>query len=384
MLVLRIPKTLIEISFEESDLLKNIQQLQDPRTRWTQHSLTDIVIIAIMAVLSGADDWNAIQAYGEVKKSWLSGFLRLPNGIPSHDTFNNVISRLEPGVFAECCLGWMKEAATKIGAQIISIDGKSFNGSYDREKGQKSLHMVSAWVSSHHLLLGQVKTDKKSNEITAIPKLLELIDIKGHIVTIDAMGAQKKIAQQIIKQEGDYVMSLKGNQGKLHENVVKAFEAAQLKEWEGIRHETCQTIEAGHGRIEKRRYHILPAAAVEIPKGWSTIQSVVMVERERTDWKKTSYEVQYHICSLSANVERISQAIRAHWGVENKLHWSMDVIFKEDKSRIRTGYGSENFGTMRRQTLGLLKRDTTLKKSIRLKRYHAAMDNDYLISVLCS
>jgi predicted transposase YbfD/YdcC len=384
MLVLRIPKTLIEISFEESDLLKNIQQLQEPRTRWTQHSLTDIVIIAIMAVLSGADDWNAIQAYGEVKKSWLSGFLRLPNGIPSHDTFNNVISRLEPSVFAECCLGWMKEAATKIGAQIISIDGKSFNGSYDREKGQKSLHMVSAWVSSHHLLLGQVKTDKKSNEITAIPKLLELIDIKGHIVTIDAMGAQKKIAQQIIKQEGDYVISLKGNQGKLHENVVKAFEAAQLKEWEGIRHETCQTIEAGHGRIEKRRYHILPAAAVEIPKGWSTIQSVVMVERERTDWKKTSYEVQYHICSLSANVERISQAIRAHWGVENKLHWSMDVIFKEDKSRIRTGYGSENFGTMRRQTLGLLKRDTTLKKSIRLKRYHAAMDNDYLISILCS
>jgi predicted transposase YbfD/YdcC len=375
---------LTEISFEESDLLKNIQQLQEPRTRWTQHSLTDIVIIAIMAVLSGADDWNAIQAYGEVKKNWLSGFLSLPNGIPSHDTFNNVISRLEPSVFAECCLGWMKEAAAKIGAQIISIDGKSFNGSYDREKGQKSLHMVSAWVSSHHLLLGQVKTDKKSNEITAIPKLLELIDIKGHIITIDAMGAQKKIAQQIIKQEGDYVMSLKGNQGKLHKNVVKAFKVAQAKEWDGIRHETCQTIEAGHGRIEKRRYYIMPAAAVEIPQGWPTIQSVVMVERERTDWKKTSHEVQYHICSLPADVEKISQAIRAHWGVENKLHWSMDVIFNEDKSRIRTGYGSENFGTMRRQTLGLLKRDTTLKKSIRLKRYHAAMDNDYLIRVLYS
>jgi predicted transposase YbfD/YdcC len=278
----------------------------------------------------------------------------------------------------------MKEAAAKIGAQIISIDGKSFNGSYDREKGQKSLHMVSAWVSSHHLLLGQVKTDKKSNEITAIPKLLKLIDITGHIVTIDAMGAQKEIAQQIINQEGNYVISLKGNQGKLHKNVVEAFEEAVEKEWEGVRHETCQTIEAGHGRIEKRRYYLMPASVVEVPKGWSTVQSVVMVERERTDWKKTSYEVQYHICSLPADLEKISQAIRAHWGVENQLHWSVDVVFGEDKSRIRTGHGSENFGTMRRQTLGLLKKDTTLKKSIRLKRYHAAMDNDYLTRVLYS
>ncbi|MEO0011639.1 MAG: hypothetical protein RLZZ535_28 [Cyanobacteriota bacterium] len=181
--MLQSSQPITRISFEESELLKNIQQLQDPRTRWTQHSLTDIVSIAIMAVLSGADDWNAIEAYGEAKKEWLSGFLSLRNGIPSHDTFNDVISRLEPNTFAECCLGWMKEAAAKIGAQIISIDGKSFNGSYDREKDQKSLHMVSAWVSSHHLLLGQVKTEKKSNEITAIPKLLELIDIKGQIVT---------------------------------------------------------------------------------------------------------------------------------------------------------------------------------------------------------
>ena len=384
MLVLQSSKPLIEVSFEESDLLKNIQQLPDPRTRWTQHSLTDIVTIAVMAVLSGADDWNAIQTYGDAKKDWLSKFLSLPSGIPSHDTFNYVISRLEPSRFAECCLGWMKEAATKIGAQVISIDGKSFNGSYDREKGQKSLHMVSAWVSSHYLLLGQVKTEKKSNEITAIPKLLEMIDIKGHIVTIDAMGAQRKIAEQIIKQGGDYVISLKGNQGKLHKNVMKAFEAAQAKEWEGVRYETYQGIEAGHGRIEKRRYYIVPAATVEIPKGWSTIQSVVMVERERTDWKKTSYEVQYHISSLPADVKKISQAIREHWGVENNLHWSMDVVFGEDKSRIRKGHGSENFGTMRRQTLGLLKKDTSLRKSIRLKRYHASMDNDYLLQVISS
>jgi predicted transposase YbfD/YdcC len=377
-------KPLTEVSFEESELLKNIQQLQDPRTRWTQHSLTDIVTIAIMAVLSGADDWNAIESYGEAKKDWLSGFLSLLNGIPSHDTFNDVISRLEPSIFAECCLGWMKEAAANIGAQIISIDGKSFNGSYDREKSQKSLHMVSAWVSSHHLLLGQVKTEKKSNEITAIPKLLELIDIKGHIVTIDAMGAQKKIAQQIVKQGGEHVISLKGNQGTLHNNVKKAFDEAVAQEWEGVRHETCKTIEGGHGRIEKRRYYLIPAAAVAMPKGWPTVQSVVMVERERSDWKKTSYEVQYYICSLSADVEKIGKAIRAHWGIENQLHWSIDVVFGEDKSRIRTGHGSENFGTMRRQTLGLLKRDTTLKKSIRLKRYHAAMDNDYLIRVLCS
>ncbi len=382
--MLKSSKPSTEINFADSDLLRNIQQLQDPRTRWTQHSLTDIVTIAIMAVLSGADDWNAIQAYGEAKKDWLSEFLSLPNGIPSHDTFNSVIGRLEPTIFAECCLGWMKEAAAKIGAQLIAIDGKSFNGSYDREKGQKSLHMVSAWVSSHQLLLGQVKTEKKSNEITAIPKLLDLIDIRGHIVTIDAMGAQKKIAEKIVKEGGDYVISLKGNQGKLHKNVMNAFDKAQAKEWEGVRHETCQTLEAAHGRIEKRSYYILPAAAVEMPKGWSTIQSVVMVERERTDWKKTSHEVQYHICSLPADVEKISQAIRAHWGVENQLHWSMDVVFGEDKSRVRKRHGAENFGTMRRQTLGLLKKDTSLKQSIRLKRYRAAMDNDYLLQVMCS
>jgi predicted transposase YbfD/YdcC len=378
------PQPLMVIDFEGSELLKNVQQLEDPRIRWTQHSLTDIVIIAIMAVLSGADDWDTIQAYGDAKKDWLSEFLLLPNGIPSHDTFNRVISCIDPVAFAECCIGWMKEAAAQIGAQIISIDGKAFNGSYDREKGQKSLHMVSAWVSSHNLLLGQVKTEEKSNEITAIPKLLEMIDIRGHIISIDAMGAQKNIAEQIVKQEGDYVISLKGNQGNLHKNVKEAFEAAQSNQWEGVRHETCQTIEVGHGRTEKRRYYLLPATAVEIPKGWSTIQSVVMVERERTDWKETTHEFQYHICSLPADVEKISKAIRAHWGIENKLHWSMDVIFGEDKSRIRNGYGAENFGTMRRQTLGLLKKDTTLKQSIRLKRYRAAMDNDYLLKVICS
>jgi predicted transposase YbfD/YdcC len=351
------PQPLMVIDFEGSESLKNVQQFEDPRIRWTQHSLTDIVIIAIMAVLSGADDWDTIQAYGDAKKDWLSEFLLLPNGIPSHDTFNRVISCIDPVAFEECCIGWMKEAAAQIGAQIISIDGKVFNGSYDREKGQKSLHMVSAWVSSHNLLLGQVKTEEKSNEIKAIPKLLEMIDIKGHIVSIDAMGAQKNIAEQIVKQEGDYVISLKGNQGNLHKNVKEAFEAAQSNKWEGVRHETCQTIEVGHGRTEKRRYYLLPATAVEIPKGWSTIQSVVMVERERTDWKETTHEFQYHICSLPADVEKISKAIRAHWGIENKLHWSMDVIFGEDKSRIRKGHGAENFGTMRRQTLGLLKKE---------------------------
>lgn len=380
--MLQKPKTIKEISFEESDLLKSIQQLPDPRTRWTQHSLIDIVTIAIMAVLSGADDWNAIQAYGEAKQEWLSGFLELPNGIPSHDTFNNVISRISPVAFAECCIGWMREAATNIGAQVISVDGKELRNSYDSEKGQKSLHLVSAWVSSHHLLLGQVKTDEKSNEITAIPKLLELINIKGHIVTIDALGAQKKIAQQIVKQEGDYIFSLKGNQCNLHKGVEKVFEEAVKKEWEGVRYEAHQTIEAGHGRIEKRRYYAMPAATVQMPKGWETMQSIVMVERERTYRNKTSVEVQYYISSLSADIEKISNAIRSHWGVENQLHWSIDVVFREDKSRIRTGHGAENFATMRRQTLGLLTKDTSLKKSIRLKRYRAAMDNDYLSRVL--
>jgi predicted transposase YbfD/YdcC len=203
--------------------------------------------------------------------------------------------------------------------------------------------------------------------ITAIPKLLELINIKGHIVTIDAMGAQKKIAQQIVKQEGDYIFSLKGNQCNLHKGVEKAFEEATRKEWEGVRHEAYQTIEAGHGRIEKRRYYAMPAAMVEMPEGWETMQSIVMVERERTYQKKTSLEVQYYISSLLANIEKISNAIRSYWGVENQLHWSIDVVFGEDKSRIRTGHGSENFATMRRQTLGLLKKDTSQYGTVKQK-----------------
>lgn len=372
----------LELNFEDSELYQNIQRIEDPRSGWVRHKLADIVVIAIMAVLSGADDWNAIESYGEAKTEWLAGFLELPNGIPSHDTFNKVISCLDPVVFADCCIGWMREAAAQIGAQVIAIDGKSLHNSYDRAKRQKALQMVSAWVSSHQLLLGQVRTQEKSNEITAIPKLLEMIDIKGHIVTIDAMGCQKAIVQQIVAQGGDYIIGLKGNQGSLHQHVKAKFQAA-AQGWEEIAHEYYEVVEAGHGRVENRQYWLLPATTIQLPPEWSTVHSIVMVQRQRDDWQQHPTETRYYISSLPADVQRLASGIRSHWGVE-QFHWSMDVTFGEDASRIRTGHGAENFATMRRQTLGLLKRDTSLKKSIRLKRYHAAMDNDYLIRVLFS
>jgi predicted transposase YbfD/YdcC len=381
--MLKSPHPMPELVLEESELFKNIQQIEDPRTRWTRHKLSDILIIAIMAVICGADDWNAIETYGEAKKEWLSGFLELPNGIPSHDTFNNLMSRIDPIVFADCCLAWMREAAVQIGAQIISIDGKSLNNSYDREKGQKSLHLVSAWVSSHQLLLGQVKTEEKSNEITAIPKLLDLIDIKGHIVTIDAIGCQKAIAQTIVARGGDYIIGLKGNQGNLHKTVEESFAKACTADWVRIPHEYHETLDTGHGRTEKRQYWLIPTTAIKIPDGWETVQSVVMVKREREDWRQTSKETHFYISSLTADVKKIGAGIRSHWGVE-EFHWSLDVTFAEDDSRIRSGSAAENFATMRRQALGILKKDTSLKKSIRLKRYHAAMNNDYLVRILVS
>lgn len=371
-----------EITFEESDLFQNVRSLKDPRTRWTQHSLLDIVTIAIMAVVGGADDWNSIQAYGEAKKDWLRGFLRLSNGIPSHDTFNSVISRIEPTEFANCCLAWMKEAASKIGGQVISIDGKNLKNSYDRAKGQKSLHMVSAWVSSHRLLIGQVKTSQKSNEITAIPKLLELIDIRGHIVTIDAMGCQKAIVSQIVNQGGDYIIGLKGNQKNLHKSVAELFETATDHKGFGMKPQSYQTIETGHHRTETRQYCLIPATELKLPTPWSTVQSLVMVTRNRSDWRQTSNETHFYLSNIPNDVEKIAKAIRTHWGIENQLHWSLDIVFGEDASRIRQGHGAENFATMRRQALGLLNKDTSLHKSIRLKRYHAAMDNDYLVRVL--
>lgn len=377
------PTDLLNVSF-----LNHFETLTDPRIeRSKEHLLIDIVAIAILAVISGADGWGAIELYGKTKYEWLKGFLELPNGIPSHDTFSRVFARIEPKQFQECFLSWVNSITQKLELEVIAIDGKTMKQSYDRNQSQKPLHIVSAWSASHQLVLGQKKVNKKSNEVTAIPALLELLEIEKSIITIDAMGCQKEIAALIIKKKGDYLLALKGNQKLLHKDVKDWFELARKEEFAGREHSYYQQIEGGHHRVEKRQ--IWTVAVSELPSLhnqslWTGLKTVVMVVSERRLWNKTTTEVRFYLSSLASNAEKISQAIRSHWGIENSLHWTLDVTFSEDKSRIRKDNSPENFALLRRLAINLLKQEKGFKGSLKMKRYLAGMDNNYLVQILDS
>ena len=377
------PTDLLNVSF-----LNHFQTLTDPRIeRSKEHLLIDIVAIAILAVISGADGWGAIELYGKAKYEWLKGFLELPNGIPSHDTFSRVFARIEPKQFQECFLSWVNSITQKLELEVIAIDGKTMKQSYDRNQSQKPLHIVSAWSASHQLVLGQKKVNKKSNEVTAIPALLELLEIEESIITIDAVGCQKEIAALIIKKKGDYLLALKGNQKLLHKDVKDWFELARKEEFAGREHSYYQQIEGGHHRVEKRQ--IWTVAVSELPSLhnqslWTGLKTVVMIVSERRLWNKTTTEVRFYLSSLASNAEKISQAIRSHWGIENSLHWTLDVTFSEDKSRIRKDHSPENFALIRRLAVNLLKQEKGFKGSLKMKRYLAGMDNNYLVQILDS
>lgn len=365
-------------------LIKQFESLEDPRVRQPEHLLLDIVAIAILAVLSGADDMVAVETYGKAKQSWLATFLALPNGIPSHDTFSRVLALIDPQQLHECFLKWVEQLSEQLEINLINIDGKTARGSYDREQSLKALHTVSAWSCEHHLVLAQQRVETKSNEITAIPELLNLLDISGAIITLDAMGTQRTIAAQIIEQGGDYILALKGNQGSLHKSVKAFFEAAEQSQWAGIELSHSDATEAGHHRIEHRQVWAVPLSqvpALACHSKWKGLATVVMVKRERQLWHKTTTEVCFYITSLAADATFLAQAIRSHWGIENSLHWVLDVTFQEDQSRIRNGHGPENIGLLRRLSLNLLKRESS-KQSLKQKRYRAAMDNDFLVKVL--
>ena len=377
------PTDLLNVSF-----LNHFQTLTDPRIeRSKEHLLIDIVAIAILAVISGADGWGAIELYGKAKYEWLKGFLELPNGIPSHDTFSRVFARIEPKQFQECFLSWVNSITQKLELEVIAIDGKTMKQSYDRNQSQKPLHIVSAWSASHQLVLGQKKVNKKSNEVTAIPALLELLEIEESIITIDAVGCQKEIAALIIKKKGDYLLALKGNQKLLHKDVKNWFELARKEEFAGREHSYHQQIEGGHHRVERRQTWTV--AVSELPplhnqSLWTGLKTVVMVVSERRLWNKTTTEVRFYLSSLASNAEKISQAIRSHWGIENSLHWTLDVTFSEDKSRIRKDHSPENFALLRRLAVNLLKQEKEFKGSLKMKRYLAGMDNNYLVQILDS
>lgn len=370
-----------------SRLLEHFQSLEDPRAeKLVEHRLLDIIGLTICAVICGADTWVDIEEYGKAKEKWLKGFLELPNGIPSHDTIARLFAALNPEALQECFLSWVKAVAQLNEGEIIPIDGKTVRHSYDRGKKKGAIHMVSAWASQNRLVLGQVKVDEKSNEITAIPQLLKVLEIKGCIVTIDAMGAQKEIAKQIIERGGDYVLSLKGNQGNIHKDVEQLFKWAQKTKFRNIPHEFYRTVDGGHGRIETRRYWLLDGVEHLIDgQLWSGLKRVGMVESERRlPGKEPSIERRYYLVSLDGNVELFAQSVRSHWGIENQLHWVLDVVFNEDASRIRKDHAPENFALIRHVAANLLRRETSVRVGLKAKRLKAGWDNHYLSKILAS
>lgn len=363
--------------------------ITDPRDeRYVKHSLVNIITIAICGAICGADDWVAVETFGHAKREWLEKHLDLPNGIPSHDTFGTVFAYLDPQAFQQSFINWVRAVSEVTEGEIVPIDGKTLRRSHDKGIGKEAIHMVSAWANQSHLVLGQVKVDDKSNEITAIPALLELLALKGCLVTIDAIGCQKEIARQIVDQQADYVLALKENQGKLYQEVVDLFAAGVKTDFEHIPYHFHPDFNKGHGRLEWRRCWTIDdphfIAYLDPDHTWPALTSVVMVEAQRTLQGQTSTEKRYYISSLPGDPHHLLQATRQHWGIENKLHWVLDVAFREDHSRVRRGHAPENLAVVRHIALNLLKQETSLNCGIHTKRLRAGWDQAYLEQVLAS
>ncbi len=376
------------ISQIQADLSSYFTDVKDPRVNRTKkHLLKDILVIAILAVIAGAQGWEDIENYGCAKQQWLEEFLELPNGIPSDDTFRRVFERIDPIALSECLTKWVQQLIPSLEPKIVPIDGKCLRGSSDREQGIKALHLVTAWVAEQNLTLGQIKVEDHSNEITAIPTLLELIDIQGAVITIDAMGTQTEIVRLIRQKKADYVLALKTNHPTLHAQVKKWFELAFANNFEGITVSTARRVEKGHHRTEKRCCWAVPLSefgGLYKQEQWSGLQTIVMVERTRHLWNKVTHEVQFYLSSLPADAQNLGHAIRTHWGIENQVHWTLDVTFNEDHCRIRSCNSPRNLALLRRMALNALNQEKSLKRSLRQKMKRAAMNNNYMMTVLQS
>jgi predicted transposase YbfD/YdcC len=357
--------------------------VHDPRIdRGKRHVLIDVMTIAILAVICGADSWVGVVQFGKAKETWLKAFLALPNGIPSHDTFGRVFSLLDPEQFAKGFMDWIATLRTFLPFEVIAVDGKTVRGSFDKASGVSAIHMVSAWACRNGILLGQRKIDAKSNEITAIPKLLELLDLHGATVTIDAMGCQRDIAEQIVAQGGDYALALKGNQPSINDEIQMLVGNATAEVLEMKAASSAETVDGDHGRIETRKYWVMDdLSSLSSTMTWPGIQAVGIADRTRDINGKIENERAFYLLSEAMPADRFGWTVRSHWGVENNLHWSLDVSFSEDKSRVRKDNAAENFATVRRLALTLLKAAPS-KVGIANRRLRAGWDNDFLLEVV--
>ena len=364
--------------------------LTDPRRdHLKEHRLVDIITIALCGAICGADGWAAIETFGREKEGWLRTFLALPGGIPSHDTFGRVFARLDPEEFRRCFLTWVRAVVGEPEQEVVAIDGKTSRRSHDRGAGKEALHLVSAWATTSGLVLGQVATDAKSNEITAIPVLLRLLDLEGAVVTTDAMGCQTAIATQIVAQHADYVLALKDNHEKLHERVRQTFADADRAAGTTLPLGDLladTTTDKGHGRLEQRRCRAIDdpdyLAYIDPDRAWPSLTSIVCIESTRRIGDTVSTEARHYLSSLPADAAMLARTIRRHWGIENRLHWVLDVAFHEDASRVRVGHAPENFAILRHFALNLLRQDRSSKGSVPTKRFRAALNDRYLRSLL--
>ncbi len=362
----------------KSNLHTHFKCIKDPRIdRKKLHSLHDILSLVVIGIICGADSWDAIEEFGKAKKEFLATFLKLQNGIPSHDTINRVFSSINPKKFELAFISWVNSLKNKeISAEVIAIDGKTVRGSKDSFHQSKAIHLVNAWACSNELVLGQLKVDGKSNEITAIPLLLDLLDIEGCVITIDAMGTQREIASKIIENKADYILALKGNQGNLEEEVESLFKVQKIEDQD-------VDIEKNRGRIETRTCQIIrDLKFLDKKEDWTALKSIIRIISIREIDNKKSTESRLYISSLEHSAKDINRYIRSHWAIENSLHYTLDMTFNEDRQRKRDKNAAENFAQAQKIALNLLKNENSTKMSIKTKRLKAAWDNQYLLKLL--
>ena len=368
-------------------IVERFAALEDPRTgNAKRHELLDIIVIALCAVICGADNSVEIEEFGKAREEWFRRFLELPNGIPAHDTFGRVFALLDPEQFAACFTDWVRSVSELSPGEVVAIDGKTLRGCHDRANGRGALHMVSAWASENRMVLGQTRTEAHSNEITAIPELLKVLELKGSTVTIDAMGCQKNIAQQVVEKGADYLLAVKANQGELHENIKDLFACCERTGWDGVAYSHHQQVGKDHGRLERRDCWVITdpeeLSYVDPQRQWANLGAVAQVSYQRNAGAGSPADTRYYICSYPADAATLLGAARSHWSIENSLHWVLDVAFDEDHSRVRTGHADRNLAVIRHWALNLLKQERTTKVGIKAKRKKAGWDFNYMLKIL--